>query len=92
MGSTSWLAEILSESLKAAGRHQHQHLSGRRACNLEAVRNIPRTEHEVARSGSEPLAVAHECHASLEHIKGFVFTVMNMVGGSEPGRQHRMLN
>jgi hypothetical protein len=56
------------------------------------VRNILGTEHEVARSGGEPLAVTHECHASLEYIKGLVFTVMNMVRRFESGRQYRVLN
>src|SRR4029450_9653403 len=55
---------------------------------FEAVRKVPRPENVRTRSGDRPLAIAHESHFAVEHIKCFVLEMMGVVRGLEPWWHH----
>jgi hypothetical protein len=52
----------------------------------EAVRTVPRHEHEAARGGDPPVVVAEPLQLSIKQVEHLVFTSMEMCRHGEPRR------
>src|SRR4029453_18532572 len=75
-GRRHGLAHLHDEVSETTRRTAQQHSRGGIAEYFEAVRKVARPEHIRTSPGHLPVAVAHEGHFALEHIKRFVLEMM----------------
>jgi hypothetical protein len=80
------LRQLQHEVFEAGGSAQDQDAGRAFADYFEAVRNSARAENIGAGTEVLPLAVQNNSQFAFDHIKRFIFAMMNVIGRGESGR------